>query len=200
MSEKPFAPACERNAPHIYEILQKHLSDDASILEIGSGTGQHAVYFAQQGRNWHWQCSDRAEYLPGIRDWLNEIPGKPLPEPLELDVFSPRWPQQSFDAVFSANTLHIMPWEGCVALFSRLADRIKAGGKLLVYGPFNYAGEYTSPSNAQFDVWLKQTAAHQGIRDFEAVDALAQKAGLKLLNDHDMPANNRLICWQKPKH
>lgn len=196
MTNKPFAPACERNAEPIYSALQKHLPADASILEIGSGTGQHAAYFAARQPHWQWQCSDQAEQLRGIAAWLDELPAGQLPPPLELDVLNGVWPQSQYDAVFSANTLHIMPWEASLALFRQLPQLLNPQGKLLIYGPFNYAGQFTSASNAQFNDWLKQHAPHQGIRDFEAVDQLARQAGLQLIADQAMPANNRLLCWQ----
>ncbi|MGJ8668343.1 MAG: DUF938 domain-containing protein [Oceanococcus sp.] len=197
MIEKPYAPACERNAEAIYQVLQQHLPSTAHILEVGSGTGQHAVTFAQQQSHWLWQCSDRAEQLPGIGAWLEELPAERLPAPMALDLLNDAWPSIQFDAVFSANTLHIMPWQGCLTLFQNISSILKPGGKLLIYGPFNYKGQYTSDSNAQFDEWLKQGAEHQAIRDFEAVAGLATAAGLELLQDHSMPANNRLLCWQK---
>ena len=194
---KPFAPACERNAEPILQALRQYLPEHAEILEIASGTGQHAVHFCQAQAGWQWQCSDRAENIAGIASWLAELPHGRLPVPLTLDVLQGMWPTEKFDAIFSANSLHIMPWEAVLALFQQLGGLIRSGGHCLIYGPFNYAGEYTSPSNAAFDLWLKQQAPHQKIRDFEAVDALAQSAGLKLLADHAMPANNRLLCWQK---
>lgn len=195
---RPFAPACERNAEPILDRLRTHLPAQAHILEIGSGTGQHALHFATAMPAWRWQCSDRNENLPGIAAWLDDLPPERRLEPLALDVFSGPWPPHArYDAIFSANTLHIMPWEASPILMREAAKCLRPGGKLLIYGPFNYNGGYSSPSNAEFDGWLKQHAPHQGIRDFEAVDALAQDAGLRLLEDHGMPANNRLLCWQR---
>lgn len=194
---RPFAPACERNAEPILSRLRQHLPDTAQILEIGSGTGQHAAHFANSMPGWRWQCSDRPENLEGIRAWLEDVPEGQRLAPLSLDVFHGPWPTHQYDAVYSANTLHIMPWEASALLFARVAPRLQPRGKLLIYGPFNYNGAFSSPSNAEFDQWLKQNVPHQGIRDFEAVNALAEDAGLELIEDHPMPANNRLICWQR---
>jgi trans-aconitate methyltransferase len=193
--DKPHAPSCEKNRQPILEVLAEHFADRRQVLEIGSGTGQHAVFFAEQLPHLHWQTSDRAENLPGIRLWLAEAAQPNTPPPFELDVGG-AWPAQRFDAVFSANTLHIMPWPAVEALFAALPGVLSAGAKLAVYGPFNYGGRFTSESNAAFDVWLKEKAPHQGIRDFEAVDALARRAGLRLVEDRAMPSNNRCLVWQ----
>ncbi len=194
---RPFAPACERNAEPILACLRQHLPSHANILEIGSGTGQHAVHFSRAMPHWRWQCSDRAENLPGIRAWLDDLPEAQRLPPHALDVLHGPWPERQFDAIYSANTLHIMPWEASPQLFQHAAERLLPEGKLLIYGPFNYDGQFSSPSNAEFDQWLKQSAPHQGIRDFEAVHALATRAGLSLAQDHAMPANNRMLCWQR---
>ncbi|TJY59321.1 DUF938 domain-containing protein [Sinimarinibacterium sp. CAU 1509] len=197
MIEKPHAPSTERNREPILDVLRQYFADRKQVLEIGSGTGQHAVYFAQALPQLQWQCSERADQLDGIRAWLHEAALPNTPPPLELDVAHAHWPEQTFDAVFSANTLHIMPWSAVQQLFARLPQVLAADARVVVYGPFNYDGKFTSDSNAQFDVWLKQQEPHRGIRDFEAVDALAQQAGLKLLEDRAMPSNNRCLVWAK---
>jgi cyclopropane fatty-acyl-phospholipid synthase-like methyltransferase len=195
VSDKPFAPACERNREPILAVLRRHFAERRRVLEIGSGTGQHAVHFAAALPRLVWQCSDRAENLPGIRLWLDEAGLPNTPAPLELDVMQPRWPALRFDAVYSANTLHIMSWPQVEALFARLPEVLEAEAKLAIYGPFNYGGRYTSDSNAAFDASLKAAAPHRGIRDFEAVDALARGIGFALLEDCAMPANNRCLVW-----
>lgn len=195
MNDRPFAPACERNQAPIFDALSQHLPKSAQILEVGSGTGQHAVYFTARRPSWQWQCSDLAENLPGIQAWLADAPA--LPAPIALDVMDEHgWPTQAYDAVFTANTLHIMPWPAGVRLIAQLPRVLKPRGLFIAYGPFNYAGEFTSPSNAEFDAMLRARAPHQGIRDFERVDEHATGAGLRLVQDHPMPANNRLIVWQ----
>jgi cyclopropane fatty-acyl-phospholipid synthase-like methyltransferase len=195
MTDKPYAPACDRNRDPILAVLRDQFADRRQVLEIGSGTGQHAVYFAQALPHLQWQPSDRAENLPGIRLWREEARLPNLLPPLELDVRQPQWPAQRYDAVFSANTLHIMSWAEVELLFARLPELLAADAKLAIYGPFNYGGRFTSDSNAAFDASLKQQAPHRGIRDFEAVDALARGIGLRLLEDRAMPANNRCLVW-----
>lgn len=194
--DKPNAPACERNREPILAVLAEHFTDRRRVLEIGSGTGQHAVYFAAALPGLNWQASDQAANQPGIRAWLDEAPLANAPPPLGLDVNDPWW-AGPFDAVISANTLHIMTWPEVVRLFAHLPDLLADDARLVVYGPFNCGGQYTSDSNAAFDVWLTERGAHQGIRDFEAVDDLARRAGLRLVEDRAMPANNRCLVWQR---
>jgi len=196
MPEKPHSPACERNREPILAVLREHFAARRQVLEIGSGTGQHAVFFAAAMPWLQWQASDRAEYLPGTRAWLDDARLPNTPAPLELDVLA-AWPALDVDAVFSANTLHIMGWDGVQALFEGVGKLLAdSGDTLIVYGPFNYGGAYTSDSNRQFDAWLKARDPRSGIRDFEAVDALAEAAGLRLLADIEMPANNRCLVWR----
>lgn len=195
-AEKPYAPACDRNREPILAVLREHLRAPAHVLEIGSGTGQHAVHFARHLPQLTWQCSDRAVMLPGIRMWLDEAALPNTPPPLELDA-ELDWPALQADAVFSANTLHIMSWREVERCFEKLAQVILPGGMLLIYGPFKFGGQHTSDSNATFDQSLRAAAAHRGIRDFEAVDALARAIGLGLVRDHAMPANNRCIVWRR---
>ncbi|MBL6752251.1 MAG: DUF938 domain-containing protein [Nevskia sp.] len=196
MTDKPFSPACERNREPILALLRERLADRRHVLEIGSGTGQHAAYFAGALPHLVWQASDRAENLPGIRAWLDEAALPNTPPPLELDVRG-QWPRQRFDAVFSANTLHIIGWGEVEQLFRQLPALMTADAVLAVYGPFNYGGRFTSASNAAFDAALRQRGAHMGVRDFEAVDALARAAGMALLEDRPMPANNRCLVWRR---
>ena len=194
--DKPHAPACDRNRDPILAVLREHLNDRCRVLEIGSGTGQHAVYFAQAMPQLTWQCSDVEDNLPGIRAWLDEAALPNTPPPLVLDVRGP-WPAQRFDAVFTANSLHIMGWPEVETFFARLPEVLAADATLAVYGPFNYAGAYTSDSNRDFDGWLKARDPVSGIRDFEAVDALARGIGLALVADVAMPANNRTLLWRR---
>lgn len=194
--DKPFAPSCERNREPILAVLRRVFADRREVLEIGSGTGQHAVHFAAAMPWLRWQCTDRAEQLPGIRAWLDEAALPNTPSPIELDV-SGSWPRQSYDAVFSANTLHIMAWREVEQLFARLPEITTAGAVLAIYGPFNDGGRHTSDSNAAFDEWLQARGAHMGIRDAEAVDALAANAGFALLDDVAMPAHNRCRIWRR---
>jgi len=196
MEDKPHAPACDRNRDPILAVLRHHFAEVRRVLEIGSGTGQHAVYFAMKLPRLIWQCSDIADHLPGIRQWLDETDLPNTPPPLELDVDG-EWPAQRFDAVFSANTLHIMGWASVQAFFAGLGGVLGPRASLIVYGPFNYEGRYTSESNREFDAWLKARDPASGIRDFEAVDALANAHGFLLIDDVAMPANNRCLVWRK---
>ncbi|MBB6188944.1 cyclopropane fatty-acyl-phospholipid synthase-like methyltransferase [Rhodanobacter sp. MP7CTX1] len=177
-------------------MLRDYLVGDQRVLEIGSGTGQHAVHFAAALPRLIWQTSDREENLPGIRAWLDEAALPNTPTPWELDVAG-TWPEATFDAVFSANTLHIMAWSEVQRLFAQLPGITRAGATLIIYGPFNYHGHYSSDSNAAFDQWLQARGAHMAIRDAEAVDALAASAGFALVEDIAMPANNRCRVWRR---
>jgi len=200
MDAKPYSAACERNREPILAALRTHFADRRQVLEIGSGTGQHAAYFAAHLPQLSWHASDRAANLPGIRQWLDEAALPHTPAPLVLDVARGPWPRQTFDAVFTANTLHIMAWSEVEALFAALPSVASKDAKLAIYGPFNYGGRYTSTSNAEFDRSLKAQAAHMGIRDFADVDALARSAGFALIEDATMPANNRCLVWQRREH
>lgn len=195
---KPFSQACENNKLPILEVLQSHFSVSGKVLEVGSGTGQHAVYFAGRLPHLEWQPSDVAENLPGIRAWCDSVVLGNLKCPLELDVFQADWGDFSgLDYIFSANTMHIMSWAGVEAFFGGIERYLKPGGMLALYGPFNYAGRYTSESNAAFDQWLRTRDPLSGIRDFEDLEGLAMQAGLSLIHDYAMPANNRALLWER---
>lgn len=200
---KPHSPSCDRNRDPILSVLREHFADRREVLEIGSGTGQHAVYFAAAMPWLRWQCSDHADYLPGIRLWLGEAALPNTPEPFALQAvpgpvpgFSPP-PARRYDAVFSANTLHIMGWPEVEALFAGLATLLADDAVVAVYGPFNRDGAFSSDSNREFDAWLKARDPRSGIRDFEAVAALAEGIGLRLVADIAMPANNRMLIWRR---
>jgi SAM-dependent methyltransferase len=195
---KPHAPSCDRNRDPILAVLNERFADRRTVLEVGSGTGQHAVYFAKSLPHLVWQTSDVEENLAGIREWLDEENLPNTPQPLLLDVQG-EWPSTQFDAVFTANTLHIMSWMEVELLFARLNEVLAAAAKVVIYGPFNYAGKFTSESNVAFNDWLRAREAHMAIRDFEAVNALAESISLRLIADVDMPANNRTLVWQRSK-
>lgn len=193
---KPQAPACERNRDPILQVLRTHFAGRRQVLEIGSGTGQHGAYFAGALPQLTWQTSDLAGQLPGIRLWVEEAALANLPAPIVLDV-NGTWPAGRYDAAFSANTLHIMSSQEVARFFGGLGRVLTADAVLAVYGPFNYGGRFTSDSNAAFDSSLRARSASMGIRDFEAIDALARAVGLQLLEDCAMPANNRALVWQR---
>ncbi len=208
MIPKPYAESCDRNAGPILAVLRRHLAEVRHVLEIGSGTGQHAVHFAAAMPWLRWQTSDHADHLPGIVQWLDEaaLPNTPPPITLQAVVEGGLQPAPplpvvdgvtGFDAVFTANTLHIMGWEQVQALFAGLPALMAPGALFIAYGPFNYGGDFSSDSNRVFDGWLKARDPRSGIRDFEAVDALARAQGLLLREDVAMPANNRTLVWQR---
>ena len=192
---RPFAEACERNKDPILSVLRDAFADRRHVLEIGSGTGQHAVHFARHLPYLIWQASDVATNLPDISQWIDDAALANLPAPVVIDVDDAVWPCAEADAVFTANTLHIMSWPEVERLFERVGGLLPAGGVLAVYGPFKYGGVHTAESNARFDLMLRERDPRSGLRDFEAVDALAQANGFRLVRDEAMPANNRTVVW-----
>jgi cyclopropane fatty-acyl-phospholipid synthase-like methyltransferase len=194
--QKPHSAASERNREPILTWLRQWFADRRHVLEIGSGTGQHAVHFAEAMPHLIWQSSDRAENLTGIHQWLDEAGLPNAPAPLELDVMG-EWPRWKYDAIFSANTLHIMAWHEVESLFASLPLTTTDDACVAIYGPFNIDGQFTSESNAAFDHQLKMRATHMGIRDISEVDGLAASVGFDLAEDIAMPANNRLRLWRR---
>lgn len=197
MTQKPFSQACENNKQPILDTLKQVFTQPTTVWEIGSGTGQHACYFAKQLPHLVWQPTDRLDNIVGIRLWQQEAKLANLQAPLQLDVADNVWPCRRIEALFTANTLHIMSWDEVKLLFTRLADYLTAQAVVCIYGPFNYHGCYTSDSNARFDQWLQQQNPRSGIKHFEAVVDLAEAIGLKLKADHGMPANNRLLVLER---
>lgn len=194
---KPYSQACENNKNAILQKIETVFSATESVWEIGSGTGQHACYFAEHLPHLIWQTTDRQENLAGINSWIDGAGLSNLPASLVLDVNNETWPCQSIQALFTANTLHIMSLLEVKCLIEKLERYLEAQAKVCIYGPFNYQGKYTSPSNEQFDGWLKSRDPQSGIRDIEVVIKLAEKAGLIMQDDFTMPANNRLLVFEK---
>lgn len=197
MDPLPFSQACENNKSYILPVLQELFADCEVVLEIASGTGQHAAHFAAHMPWLRWQPTELPDNLPVLAPRCAAYTGTNLVAPAALDVRAEPWPEPLPGGVFSANSLHIMAMSSVEDLFAALGRHATAGTRLAVYGPFNYGGRYTSESNARFDVWLAQQHPDSAIRDFEAVDQLAAGAGFRLLADHAMPANNRLLTWQR---
>ncbi len=197
MISKPHSQACENNKAPILAVIREAFTKPTTVWEIGSGTGQHACYFASELPHLIWQPTDLPESHPGINAWRDEARLANLNQPLVLDVADAVWPCEGMDAVFTANTLHIMSWQNVEILFERFETYLNPLAIACIYGPFNYNGKYTSDSNANFDQWLKSRDPLSGIRDFEAVIKLAKKTRLKLIKDNPMPANNRLLVLQK---
>ncbi len=196
-TDKPYAESCEQNRDPILAVLRGIFADRRHVLEIGSGTGQHAVYFGAALPHLVWQTADLPANHGGILLWLDEAGLPNVRPPLALDVSRDDWHGRRHDAVFSANTLHIMGWPQVEGFFRGVAAVLEPGGVLAVYGPFNYGGSFTAASNARFDAWLKARDPASGVRDFEAVDALAHAAGLVRVDDVAMPADNRILIWRR---
>lgn len=197
----PFSQACENNKHPILEILSRAFAKQKYVLEIGSGTGQHAVHFAKNLPFITWQTSDLAINHTGINQWIDALPSANIRRPLNLHLNSYLADIQpideNIDTMFSANTLHIISWPLVQKFFDLVKTHLAHNGVLCIYGPFNYQGKYTSESNANFDLWLKARDEQSGIRDFEAVYQLATAAGLSLKEDIAMPANNRMLILKK---
>ena len=195
---KPYSEASDSNQEPILAILHQAFAKVSSVLEIGSGTGQHAVHFARHLPHLSWQTSDLEPNHAGIRLWLDEAALPNTRPPIVLDVNEYSWPSAAFDGVFTANTLHIVSWPEVERLFQGVGKVLQPGGVMCVYGPFNYGGQFTAPSNARFDTWLKARDPASGVRDAEAVCALAEQQGLHVEADHPMPVNNRTLVLRKP--
>ncbi|MGB5261000.1 MAG: DUF938 domain-containing protein, partial [Gammaproteobacteria bacterium] len=195
---KQYSDACDQNRDAILAVIREVFASTGHILEIGSGTGQHAVYFAHCLPHLYWHPSDLPSSHPSIQAWIDESGLDNVLPPLTLDVTAETWPQELlFDGVFSANTTHIMSWPMVGAMFAGIGRILRPGASLCLYGPFNYNNAYSSPSNARFDSWLKERDPESGVRHFEALDVLANNNGMTLKADHEMPVNNRLLVWEK---
>ncbi len=197
MMNKPYAESCAENRAPIFAVLEPRLRNCTSLLEIGSGTGQHAVYFAEELPQLVWQTSDMAVNHAGIMAWLDEAALPNVHGPLRLDVVVDDWPSGPFDAVFSANTAHIMPPSAVEAMFHGVGCMLRPGGQFLLYGPFNYDGRFTAPSNERFEAWLQERDPLMGIRDVVWLRELAAAADMVLAEDIEMPVNNRMLVWRK---
>ena len=196
-----FSQACENNQAPIFEVLQTVFNDRQHVLEIGSGTGQHSVFFAPRLPQLVWQTSDLLASHESIAAWHQAHGAANLRAPVEFDVASSNWPQPAdavpFDAAFTSNTCHIVAWPLVERMFCLVGQHLPKGGVFAIYGPFNYGGQFTSDSNRAFDASLRARDAKMGIRDFESIDALARGIGLRLEEDVAMPANNRCLVWRR---
>ncbi len=194
----PFSQACANNQAPILDVLKTAFAHSTKVLEIGSGTGQHSVFFAPRLPHLTWQTSDLEQNHPGILAWHAQQPAANLRAPVVVDLSDANaWPGGEVDAVFTSNTAHIVSWPLVQRMVEMVGQHLSAGGRFVIYGPFNYAGAFTSDSNRAFDAMLRQRDPLSGIRDFEEVVALAQTHSLKLLQDHAMPANNRTLVFEK---
>jgi hypothetical protein len=202
--DKPFSPACEENKEPILAVLAPLFADRRHVLEIGAGTGQHAVHFAPALPHLTWQASDVPAHLPGVGLWLNEANLPNLPPAIALDVDGAwpapdptRSPPNLFDAVYSANTAHIMSWAQVERMFAGVGALLPVGAPFALYGPFSYGGRHTSPSNADFDRMLRTRDLLSGVRDLDDLTRVADPAGLVLEDDIAMPVNNRTLVWRR---
>ncbi len=193
----PFSAACERNKDPILGVLRVRFADRAQVLEIGSGTGQHAVHFARALEHLTWHPTEQLAYLSDLAERVRLEGPQNLRVPTLLDVRQSVWPVRSVDAVFTANTLHIMSWPEVLALYKGVGAVLAPGGIFCVYGPFRYQGRYTSDSNQEFDRMLQERDPNSGLRDIQAITTLALQYGMRLDADHDLPANNRLVVFTK---
>ena len=195
---KPYAQACDRNSSAILDVLNTQLAKANSVLEIGSGTGQHAVSFSRALPHLQWQTSDLEPNHPGIKLWIDEAKLNNILPPLTLDALQTEdWPTQRYDTIFTANTCHIMPMIAVEKMFQQIQHNLSEQGCFIIYGPFKYNGQHTSQSNIHFDQWLRNEEAHRGVREMNWLIQLAQQGGLSLSEDIAMPANNRILIWQR---
>jgi len=197
MKQKPYSESCLQNCEAIFSVIEPLLVSAKSLLEIGSGTGQHAVYFSERLSHLKWQTSDCLPYHEGIQLWIDDAGLRNVLPPIELDVAQSSWPSKKYDAIYMANTIHIMHANEVEIMFKHLAKHIEPTGQLIIYGPFNYDGQYTSESNQRFDQWLKNRDTESGIKNFEDIHAMAELADLRMAKDYAMPANNRILHFLK---
>jgi len=199
MNQLPYAQACENNKAPILDVLRRHLTEPAEILEIGAGTGQHAEYFARHLPHLTWLPSDRTGFHELCRPRIEQAALPNLRPPVALDVLDNPWPVSVIDAVFSANTAHIMDWPAVEAMFAGVGRILRPGGFFCLYGPFSIRGEHTSEGNTRFDKHLRSKNPGMGIRDREDLERLAVRCDLEPLHYHAMPANNQLLVWRRRK-
>ena len=190
------SPAARRNRQPILEVLRPRLAAVSSVLEIASGSGQHAAYFAERLPQLTWQPTERdGSLFRSIRAWTGGLSN--VEAPVELDVTGEDWSVTRYDAVFNANMIHISPWETCVGLFAGAARHLAPAGRVFLYGPFRVGGEHTAPSNAAFDADLRGRDASWGVRDLEAVREVAAKSDFEFAEALPMPANNQFIVFDR---
>ncbi len=196
-----FSEAAEKNKTQILLVLQDRLLPNAHVLEIGSGSGQHALHMAAEIKSITWQPTERSEGLPDLAKNLSDCGSPNILKPLMLDLSSERWPNVDTNCVYSANVMHIVKENLGENLIRGVGKNVAEGGLLILYGPYKYGGDFTTQSNAEFDAWLKERDPNSGIRDFEWVADLANQHGLSLQADLSMPANNQMLIFQRlPRH
>ncbi len=195
--KKPFAESCEQNKQPILKVLKEVFNKQGNLLEIGSGTGQHAVYFSEHLPHLLWQPTEMEDQIAGMKLWMQDVQHYRIKKPEILNVCDDNWFYDEMDYIFTANTTHIISWSTVLSMFKGIGKVLKQGGLFAQYGPFNYGGEFTSESNASFDQWLKDRDPVSGIRNFEDLVLLAKESNMILHADYEMPANNRILVWRK---
>ena len=195
----PYSAACERNQAHILQVMSPYLNNARTVLEVGSGTAQHAIFFAQANPQLVWQTADQQHYLAGIHAQLAAANLENVLLPIELDVNRSDWNtvKQKFDLIYTANTLHIMSAQEVQAFFKGLPVISDSQSLLVIYGPFKYRGQFTSESNQDFDQSLRSRDVGSCIKDFEEIERLANQQGFEIVLDQTMPANNQCLIWQR---
>ncbi|MGV6852684.1 MAG: DUF938 domain-containing protein [bacterium] len=195
---KPFAESCEKNKHVILDVLRQQIPDQKlNLLEFSAGTGQHAVFLAPHFPKLTWYPTELDEQIPGLLMWLEEYPYPTIQPPIRYQLGLDRWPDVQADIVYTANTLHIMRWEHVCLFIQHMGENLRKKARFIVYGPFNFDGQFTSESNRKFDQWLKSIESHRGIRDFEAIQTEMNKAKIQHLQTIAMPANNFILIFEK---
>jgi cyclopropane fatty-acyl-phospholipid synthase-like methyltransferase len=199
MTDRPFAEAAQRNSTAILEVLRREFRETTDVLEIGSGTGQHAVTFAAAIPGLRWQTSDLDEHHASINAWIDTADIETVFRPVTLDVRIGHVEPASYDAVFSANTAHIMGIDAVRRMFAVVGDALRADGVFCLYGPFRIGGRFNTESNERFDASLRQRDGAMGIRDLEALDEFGAPRGLQRQRLYAMPSNNLIAVWTRPR-
>jgi len=194
---KPFSPSADRNKQYILEALDRELVGNEFILEIGSGTGQHACHFAANLPNITWQATELKDNIPAIESWIGEHNCLNLPDPYELDVDVLPWPAKNVDVCYTSNTFHIVSMQSIQSIFEGCKQVLSHSGKLCVYGPFSINGAHTSEGNIQFDRQLRTSDPASGVRDLQVLDGLAKRAGFSACRYIELPANNHFVVWDR---
>jgi cyclopropane fatty-acyl-phospholipid synthase-like methyltransferase len=193
---KPYSEACLRNQEPIYQILSNWFKKPGTVLEIGCGTGQHAVYMSERLSHLQWQPSDLEEAIEGARLWIEEAGLNNLRSPMMLDLSSDTSDIPRFDYIFTANTVHFVVWKKVENLFNIASRHLNENGLFAIYGPFNFNKAFTSEGNARLDQWLKSFNPQVGIKDLDDIVQLAKTQSFRLEERCDMPANNMMLLFR----
>ncbi len=192
-----YSPAAEKNKTPVLEVLRERLAPTARVLEVGSGSGQHALHFTEALPELRWQPTEHPAVMPALEANLGAAGREAILPPLALDLAADSWPIGPFDGVYAANVMHIVSVPLGEALLRGAASVLGEGGQLLLYGPYRFGGAFTTESNAEFDQWLKARDPASGVRDFEAAAAAAEAVGLVFADNRAMPSNNQLLCFRR---